>query len=156
MTPHEIEVVVRGLYESFNLRDLDRIDAVAISGAELEWPAFDLNVGLREAWTIWATGFPDAQVTVERVDLGQDAAVARVVGRGTHQGPLRLPSGLLHPTHRVVALRLTDTFVMDPDEGKIARGRSEFDVDGLFAQLGVARPKSLRGEPQQAEFHWGY
>jgi hypothetical protein len=157
MTPREIEAVVRGLYQSFNLKDLDRFDAVALSGASLLWPSYDLNIGLREAWTIWATAFPDAQVEIVRLEVTASKVVAEITGRGTHTGPLHLPSGDVRPTHRAVTLRLVDTFEMDEAEGKIASGHSDFDLGALFAQLGVPPPPHLRRqEAQQAEFHWGY
>jgi len=156
MTPREIEAVVRGLYQSFNLKDLDRFDAVALSGAALEWPPFHLNVGLREAWGIWATAFPDAQVELQSLSVTERGAVAEIVGRGTHTGPLRLPTGDVRPTHRAVTLRLVDTFEMDEAEEKIARGQSDFDVGALFAQLGLPPPHPHRSEAPQGEFHWGY
>jgi hypothetical protein len=156
MTPRETEAVVRGLYDSFNLKDLDRFDAVAAFGATTEWTAFDHPLGLREAGQIWAQAFPDAQVEIVRIEAHEGSALAEVIGRGTHAGPLELPTGTLRATHHPVELRLAETFEMDEETGKIARSVSAFNLRDLFHQLGVPLPSPAPREPVQAEFHWGY
>lgn len=157
MTPQETASMVRGLYESFNLRDLDRLDAVAKVGATVELLPFDVRAGLRDAWLNWARAFPDAKVEILRMEVEPDRAVVELIGRGTHTGVLHLPQGTLRPTHRKVELRFLETYELDEGEGKIRSGTSDFDLKSLFAQLGVPRPKQTpRSEPAAAEFHWGY
>lgn len=156
MTPRETEAVVRGLYDSFNLKDLDRFDAVAEFGATTEWTAYDHRMGLREAWENWARAFPDAQVEVVRVEAHEGSALAEVIGRGTHLGPLELPTGTVAPTHRRVELRLAESFELGDREGKIVRALTAFNVRDLFRQLGLPPPTPQVREPVQAEFHWGY
>jgi hypothetical protein len=156
MTPRETEAVVRGLYDSFNLKDLDRFDAVAEFGATTEWTPFEHWMGLREAWELWARAFPDAQVEIVRIEAHEGSALAQVIGRGTHLGALELPTGTVAPTHRSLELHLAETFELEGARGKIVRAVTAFNVRDLFHQLGLPPPTPPVREPVQAEFHWGY
>lgn len=157
MTPQETAAVIRNLYESFNLRDLDRLDAVARMGALVEFLPFDVRAGLRDAWLNWARAFPDAKVEILRLEPESNRAVVEFVGRGTHTGVLHLPTGTIRPTHRYVELHFRETYELDESEGKISGGTSDFDAESLYAQLGVhPAPREPRIEPPPAEFHWGY
>jgi hypothetical protein len=157
MTAEETERVVRGLYDSFNEKDLDRLDAVADWGALMDFTPFDTRVALRDAWLAWAHAFPDAKVELTRLEVQDDQAEVEFTGQGTHTGALRLPDGVIRPTHRKVTLHFRERYVMNDATGKIAGGTSDFDAASLFEQLGVEAPLHREREPQVvSEYHWGY
>jgi predicted ester cyclase len=156
MTGDENVQVVRCLYDSFNAKDLDRFDAVARVGATVELRPFDRTAGLREAWQMWATAFPDGRVVLIKIEAGPEGVRAEFNGRGTHTGPLITPLGTVGATYRRVELRFVETYELDETEGKIVRGTTDFDAASLFAQLGVEPPQPPRPTEEPAEVNWGY
>lgn len=85
-------------------------------------------------WQGWATAFPDSQATFNDVCASGNTVVMEVTWRGTHTGPLELPSGPL-ATNRTIEIRACH--VSEMAEGKTQRVRHYFDMSTLLRQLGV-------------------
>lgn len=135
---------VRSLYEAWNRRDFDTIAQACTpdtlitdvgSGATFRGPD-----GVLAYNTAWAEGFPDGQITVDRVIEAGDTVVAEFTGRGTHTGPLVGPGGTIAPTGRSVTLHLCD--VLDLGDGTLHSQRAYYDSGALLAQLGLLAPQS--------------
>lgn len=131
--------IARDVYESWNRRDFDEAARhvtddceflLVGSGARFRGPE-----GVRELDRMWADGFPDGQITIDRVIAGGDCCVVEFTGRGTHTGTLRSPGGEIPATGRSVTLQLCDVLEFRGD--KIASIHSYFDSASLMAQLGV-------------------
>ena len=57
------------------------------------------------AWRGWAKAFPDSRATFEEALTEDDTVVLCLRWRGTHSGPLSLPSGEILPTQRKIDVR---------------------------------------------------
>jgi steroid delta-isomerase-like uncharacterized protein len=128
--------MVRGLYDSWNAKDLDRVEAYAHPDCRVNNVAFGGSVAFKDYGRNWATAFPDGQVEVTRLTTEGDCVVAELIGRGTHRGPLEGPAGTIPATNRKVEARLVE--IWEFRNGKIAAGRVYFDNAGFMAQLGIA------------------
>jgi predicted ester cyclase len=84
---------------------------------------------------MWADGFPDGKVTVDRVIESGDHVVVEYTGRGTHTGTLATSMGDIPATGRSMTLQLCD--VMEFSNGKVRSQRSYFDTGSMMAQLGL-------------------
>jgi steroid delta-isomerase-like uncharacterized protein len=107
----------------------DEIRACWPPGPELRGPA-----ALAEGSARLAAAFPDAAVRVEDVVVGDSSAVVRVVTAGEHLGEFYG----LRPTGRQATLK--QVALLRFREGAVDELRLEFDLMGLFEQLGVLPP----------------
>ena len=83
------------------------------------------------------SAFPGARLTISRpVVRGQHTAVEWEY-RGTNEGPIVLPAGVMAPTNQTVSLRGA-SFLRFTSEGLIAEEHRYFDVCSLLEQLAVA------------------
>lgn len=132
--------LARKLYEAFNERNIDEIEAsvtadgtltVVGSGEVLVGPE-----GARQYNQMWLDGFPDGKTTVDNVFAAGNTVVVEFHGEGTHTGTLRTGMGDIPATGRSVTLYLCDVLEYD-DNGKIKTQRTYFDTGSLMAQLGL-------------------
>jgi steroid delta-isomerase-like uncharacterized protein len=132
--------LARSLYEAFNKRDFDfQAGAVTPDGTLTlvgTGQTFIGPDGARQYNTMWATAFPDGEVTVDRVIAQDDCVVVEFTGRGTHTGTLVTPGGEIPPTGRSATLQFVD--VLEFVDGKIKAQRNYFDSGALMAQLGIS------------------
>src|SRR5262249_9404978 len=86
-------------------------------------------------WKAWQqtilTAFPDLEVTLEDVIAEGDRVAVRWRFVATHAG---LAFGLA-PTHQRVTVRGSTLFAFK--DGRIVEGWDTWNLDGLFAQLGL-------------------
>ena len=131
--------LARRMHDAWNERNFDELaeatapDAVltiAGSGDTFEGPD-----GSRAFSTMWADGFPDGAVTVDRVIASGDYAVVEYTGRGTHTGTLVTSMGEIPATGRSLTLEFCD--VMEFENGMLKRQKTYFDTGSLMAQLGL-------------------
>ena len=131
--------IARKLYEHWNAREFDRLAELMAEDGEIVIVGSDTRFrgadGSLEFSRMWADGFPDGKVTIDRTLASGDNVVVELTGRGTHTGTLRGPAGDIPATGRSVTLQLCD--VQDIRDGKIRRVSSYFDSASLLQQLGV-------------------
>ena len=132
----DVRSMVRGMYDSWNAKDLARVEAYAHPDCRVTNIAFGASLAFRDYERNWATAFPDGTVELTNVIADGDCVAAEFIGRGTHRGPLQGPSGALAPTNRRVEVRLVE--IWEFRNGKIAAGRVYFDSAGFMGQLGIA------------------
>ena len=96
--------------------------------------------GSREYNKMWADGFPDGSITIDRVIAADDCVVVEYTGRGTHTGPLVTPMGAIAATGRSLTLQLCD--VLEFTDEKVKSQRTYFDTGSLMAQLGLTAGQS--------------
>ena len=137
------EAIVREHMESENHHDFDttigtfshpRYEIVATGDV------YDGEEEVREYFAETRRAFPDQRNELIALHHGDDAIVAEVWVRGTHDGPLRgLPA-----TGREFECQGTAVFVFEGDN--LVCERAYFDMATIMRQLGVASdPRSLRG-----------
>ena len=132
--------LARRVHEAWNERNFDEIAEATAPDAMLTivgtGDTFEGPEGTYAYNKMWADGFPDGSVTVDRVIESGDHVVVEFTGRGTHTGTLATSMGEIPATGRSVTLQLCD--VMELRNGKIQRQRTYFDTGSLVAQLGLA------------------
>ncbi len=136
---HDNTEIARRLYEHWNAREFERVAELIADDGEIvlvgSGTRFRGPQGSIEFSRMWADGFPDGNVTIDRVIASGDTVVLEFTGIGTQTGTLRGPGGDIPATGRSVTLNLCD--VHDIHDGKIQKISSYFDSASLLQQLGV-------------------
>ena len=131
--------IARNFYEHWNAREFERVAELIAEDGEIVIVGSDTRFrgpdGSLEFSRMWADGFPDGKVTIDRTVASADTVVVEFTGRGKHTGTLRGPAGDIPATGRSVTLHLCD--VHDIRGGKIRKLSSYFDSASLLQQLGV-------------------
>lgn len=131
--------LARRLYEAWNERNFDEIaEATAPDGTLTvvgSGDTFEGKEGSLAYNTMWATGFPDGKITIDRVIESGDCVVVEFTGHGTHTGTLATGMGDIPATGKSVTLQLCD--VLEFKNGKVQSQRSYFDTGSMMAQLGL-------------------
>jgi steroid delta-isomerase-like uncharacterized protein len=131
--------LARRVHEAWNERKFDEIAELTAPDSTItivgSGDTFEGVEGSRAYNEMWAAGFPDATVTVDRVIASGDHVVVEFTGRGTHTGTLHTGMGDIPATGRSLTLQLCD--VMDIKDGKIQGQRTYFDTGSMMAQLGL-------------------
>jgi len=96
-------------------------------GQQQKGPEAGLAIG-----QMFANGFPDGRMDVQRIHADGDIAIVEFMGRGTHKGDLM---GIA-PTGRQVSMPVCS--VIEIRDGKIYAEREYMDMMHLMQQLGVA------------------
>lgn len=87
------------------------------------------------AWKGWATAFPDSKASFENTIVSGDTVVFELRWRGTHQGPLELPTGTVQPTGKAIDMRACQVIALE--DGKTKSIRHYFDMATMLRQLGI-------------------
>ena len=90
------------------------------------------------AWKAWATAFPDSHATFERELASDNTVTLELRWRGTHKGPLNLPSGTVEPTGKAMDMRACQVIEVAAN-GRTGSIRHYFDIATMLRQLGVSR-----------------
>jgi steroid delta-isomerase-like uncharacterized protein len=130
---------IRKLFDAFNAKDYDGIEALAAEDFELTDMAsgekFSGPEGARRNAEGWLVPFGDAQIEVLNVMAAGDWAIAEAVGRGTHTGPMQTPMGEVPPTGKKMELPFCS--LVRVRDGKIVEGRDYYDGMAVASQLGL-------------------
>lgn len=86
-------------------------------------------------WKEWATAFPDSRATFEREFATGDTVVLEMRWRGTHSGPLNLPTGKVNATNKSIDLRACQ--IVELKSGRTKAVRHYFDMATMMQQLGL-------------------
>ena len=131
--------LARELYDRWNARDFDRLAELMAKDGEIVLVGSDTRfrgpAGAIEFSRMWADGFPDGRVEVERTVASGDHVSVEFTGRGTHTGPLHGAGGDIAATGRSLTLHLCDFYEIR--NGKIQSVHSYFDSASMLTQLGV-------------------
>jgi len=131
--------LARWMHEAWNERKFDEMAEATAPDATItivgSGDTFKGREGARAFGTMWADGFPDGTVTVDRVIESGDHVVVEYTGRGTHTGTLATSMGEIPATGRSLTLELCD--VMEIRNGQVQSQRTYFDTGSLMAQLGL-------------------
>jgi steroid delta-isomerase-like uncharacterized protein len=148
MAAPDNEGIARSFYTYWNEREFDRLAELLAEDGEIVLVGSDTRfrgpAGALEFSRMWADGFPDGRVEIDRVISAGDHVVLQFTGRGTQTGALRSPGGEIAATGRSVTLNLCD--VHEIRNGKIRSLQSYFDTASLLAQLGVMPEASVEAK----------
>jgi steroid delta-isomerase-like uncharacterized protein len=131
--------IIRKLFDGFNRKDIDAIEALAADDFELidcaSGEKYTGPKGARRNAEGWLTPFGDVQVELLNVISAGDWAVAECVGRGTHSGPMQTPMGEVPATGKQLELHFCS--LIKVRDGKIVEGRDYYDAMTIVSQLGL-------------------
>jgi ketosteroid isomerase-like protein len=137
--PQTNAATARRLYQDWNKRDFDHLASLYVGGGEIvlvgPGTRFQGPEGAKEHALMWADGFPDGRITIDKVIATDRDVVVQFTGTGTHTGTLKTPGGEIVATGRSVTLQVCD--VLSFRAGRVSRLHSYFDSASLLMQLGV-------------------
>jgi predicted ester cyclase len=140
VTPAGIEEFARRYYRLFNDRRFDEAEAMVDPQAVFSYPVakehFIGRAGYRELVQRWTEAFPDARLTITRVDVSGDTAASEWIGEGTHQGALDLP-GLPRIPATGVRAQLPMRETIRIVNKLVVQSRMDFDPHELRRRLGL-------------------
>jgi steroid delta-isomerase-like uncharacterized protein len=90
-----------------------------------------------ECWQGWARAFPDSKATFHNAIASGNMVCIELSWRGTHTGPLELPSGSVAATNRSIDIRACQVLEMLDNKAQIIR--QYFDIATMMQQLGLSR-----------------
>lgn len=130
--------IVREGIDALNAHDLNAFDRYFARDASISVPGMPgLNLKQYHVYLdAYLTGFPDLHFDITRILAIDDSVVAHWTATGTHGGPLRIPMGVIQPTHKQA--RTVGSNTMDLAGGKIASLDTFFDTGELMQQLGLS------------------
>jgi predicted ester cyclase len=148
MSTKQNKAILRQVYEAaFHQEYLDALDEVIASDSIDHNLPPEQPSGLQGAKQVFSSihcAFPDLQLNVEDMIAEGDKIVARLAGRGTHQGEFL---GIA-PTDNQVTITGIDIVRMA--DGKIVERWGNFDNLGMMQQLGVMeQPSGQPGNPSK-------
>jgi steroid delta-isomerase-like uncharacterized protein len=148
MATVDLAAIVRQQYDAFNSKDLDRLAFYAHPDARVLNVPFGAKLGFREDAEGWLRAFPDAKCDVTNVIAQGDCVIAEFTGRGTHEGPLKGPTGDIPATGRRAEVPCIEVFRFRGE--KISECKLYFDSATLLAQLGLVAGVPAQGRPAGA------
>lgn len=86
-------------------------------------------------WRGWDAAIPDSKAEFHSAIASGNTVVLELTWRGTHNGPLQMPSGAIAPTGKRIEVRACQ--VTEIKDGKAQATRHYFDMATLLRQLGV-------------------
>jgi steroid delta-isomerase-like uncharacterized protein len=133
--------LVAKVYDLWNDRDLERALDLATDDIEIRLVATGQTLTGRDGFRRFMERFVSASSDMKKYITNQVASADQVVSeftlRGTHDGPLRTPTGEIPPTGREIQLEVVEVIGVRGD--KIAWIRNYSDTTTLMRQLGVAQ-----------------
>jgi steroid delta-isomerase-like uncharacterized protein len=133
--------LVAKVYDLWNDRDLERALDLATHDIEIRLVATGQTLTGRDGFRRFMERFVSASSDMKKHITNQVASADQVVSeftlRGTHDGPLRTPTGEITPTGREIQLEVVEVIGVRGD--KIAWIRNYSESTTLMRQLGVAQ-----------------
>jgi steroid delta-isomerase-like uncharacterized protein len=138
--------VVREDLEAFNAGDWQRMRESLTPGSIYVEPATGRRVegadSIIEVNEGWKAAFPDAEGTVNSEFACGDRVVTEITWKGTHSGPLELPTGGAIPASGRM-FEVPAVQVCRIEDGKLAEVHHYFDMLGLLEQIGTISADEL-------------
>src|SRR6266567_355375 len=138
-TQQEAKAVVEKGLKAFNAHDLEALARDAAPDIVATYPEVGQVKGpqaVKEQNKVMVTAFPDARIEAKNIIAQGNTVVVEGVFTGTHNGPLKTPTGDVAPTGKKVAGEFIQVF--EVDRGLIKRANLIYDQVELMKQLGLA------------------
>lgn len=126
------------LFDAFNQRDLSAWASHVAPDAQFSYPGFRARgVEAARAYNApFLAAFSDLHFQVHYVLVDGDRSVAKVTGRGTHDGPLVTEMGTIPPTGRTI--EVDALIAVTTHDGRIVQEETYWDRADMMAQLGLS------------------
>lgn len=138
MTREELIQTARASVEAYNEKDWEAAREALSPDIVYDEVASNRRVeGTKEVlntWRGWAKAFPDSKGTIEEERVDGDTVVFCLRWRGTHSGPLSLPTGEILPTQKKIDVRGCQVIRLEDDVA--VEITHYFDMLTMLSQLG--------------------
>ncbi len=139
LSPQTVIDAAKAMLGAYNDKDWDKARASITSDFVYDEVATRRRTtGADEAialWKGWAQAFPDSKATFHDAVAQGDTAVLEVTWKGTHQGPLQMPSGSVAATGKRIEVRACCIIQLSGEKGRLQR--QYFDMATMLEQLGL-------------------
>jgi steroid delta-isomerase-like uncharacterized protein len=139
MTQQSVVDIAKAQVIAYNEKDWDKVKAGVAPGMVYDELATQRKVegvdDVIEVWKGWANAMPDSKATFNSEVASGNTVVLEMTWRGTHKGPLQMPSGDIPATGKKFELRACQ--VVEVANDKVKSVRHYFDMGSLLRQLGV-------------------
>jgi steroid delta-isomerase-like uncharacterized protein len=139
MTQQSVVDIAKAQVIAYNEKDWDKVKAGVAPGMVYDELATQRKVegvdDVIEVWKGWANAMPDSKATFNSEVASGNTVVLEMTWRGTHKGPLKMPSGDIPATGKKFELRACQ--VVEVANDKVKSVRHYFDMGSLLRQLGV-------------------
>lgn len=124
----------RQSFEAFEKNDLSLLEKITDPNYRFHFPGQPDALNFEEAKKIqseYNVAFPDAKITIDQQIAEGDKVLTRVTYTGTHKGKMQniAPSGK--------SVKVTGMSLQRFEKGKIVEEWVEFDMLGMFQQIGA-------------------
>jgi steroid delta-isomerase-like uncharacterized protein len=139
VSPQALTEAAKGLITAYNDRNWDKAKAAITPDFLYEEVATARRIEGADqtiaAWKGWAQAFPDSKGSFDRTHVaGNDTVVLELTWRGTHQGPLEMPTGSIPATGKKIEIRAVAIIELKGEKARTQR--HFFDMTTLLQQLG--------------------
>jgi steroid delta-isomerase-like uncharacterized protein len=138
-TPQAMIDAAKASILAYNAKNWDNVRAALTQDALYDEVATHRSIQGRdqvvECWQGWARALPDSTATFHGAIASGTTVCIELSWRGTHSGPLELPTGSVAGTNRSIEIRACQVFEMS--EGKARTIRHYFDMATMLQQLGI-------------------
>ncbi len=139
MAQQSVVDIAKAQVIAYNEKDWDKVKAGVTPGMVYEELGTQRKVegvdNVLAVWKGWATAMPDSKATFNSEIASGNTVVLEMTWRGTHKGPLKMPSGDIPATGKNIELHACQ--VVEVANDKVKSVRHYFDMGTLLRQLGV-------------------
>lgn len=139
MEDAKLEALARDGIERFNESDWSGLRSMLADDIVYEETGAGVRVegadALVDGLAGWKSAFPDLRGEVVRAVSSGTTVVLEVRWRGTHEGPLPTPAGVVPPSG--AAVETTSTFWQEFRDGLLVEERNHLDLLTLLTQIGA-------------------
>jgi len=139
MAQQSVVDIAKAQVIAYNEKDWDKVKAGVTPGMVYEELGTQRKVegvdNVLAVWKGWATAMPDSKATFNSEIASGNTVVLEMTWRGTHKGPLKMPSGDIPATCKNIELHACQ--VVEVANDKVKSVRHYFDMGTLLRQLGV-------------------
>jgi steroid delta-isomerase-like uncharacterized protein len=139
MAQQSVVDIAKAQVIAYNEKNWDKVKACVAPGLVYDEVGTERKVegvdNVLAIWKGWATAMPDSKATFHSEVVSGNSVVLEMTWRGTHKGPLKMPTGDIPATGKNMELRAIQ--VIEVANDKVKSVRQYFDVGSLLRQLGV-------------------
>ncbi len=139
MTQQSVVDIAKAQVIAYNEKNWDKVKAGVAPGLIYDEVGTERKVegvdNVLAIWKGWATAMPDSKATLHSEVVSGNTVVLEMTWRGTHNGPLKMPTGDIPATGKNMELRAIQ--VIEVANDKVKSVRQYFDMGSLLRQLGV-------------------
>ena len=139
MSAQENATLARRIYQLFSDDKLNDALELVSEDAEIVLVPFGQTFHGRDGFMQFMQGFkgafPDIRIAVTNQITSEEYVVSEFTARGTHNGPLQTPAGVVPPTRRTVDFIVCEVWKVK--NGQLVSAHNYQDSAAIMRQLGL-------------------